>query len=128
LKAAAKKSLDPGHWTKEILNAESKFASKVEENLEEKLSQASVSEISMWVRLLLLIRHPCWLQVGLVTYEAMKAKREALEAAQEESKNATEEQKRKAEEDARRERDLKKAKGEKVKSKLSFNPDADGDE
>jgi ribosomal protein S25 len=45
LKAAAKKSLDPGHWTKEIMNAEAKFSSKVEENLEDKLSKESVSNL-----------------------------------------------------------------------------------
>jgi hypothetical protein len=67
-------------------------------------------------------------QVGLMTYEALKAKKEALEAAEEQSKNMTVEQKRKADDDARKERDLKKVKVEKVKSKLSFNPDADGDE
>ncbi len=68
---------------------------------------------------------PLTQQVGLMTYEALKAKKEALEAAEEESKNMTVEQKRKAEEDARRERDLKKVKVEKVKGKLSFNPDGD---
>lgn len=63
-----------------------------------------------------------------MTYEALKAKKEALEAAQEEMKNTTEEQKRKAEEEARREKALKKVKVEKVKGKLSFDPDAEGDE
>ena len=42
LKAAAKQSLDPGHWTKAILNGESKFSAKIEENLEDKLSKQSV--------------------------------------------------------------------------------------
>jgi hypothetical protein len=68
---------------------------------------------------------PLTLQVGLMTYEALKAKKEALEAAEVESKNMTVEQKRKSEDDARRERDLKKVKVEKVKGKLSFNPDGD---
>mmetsp|Transcript_44962 Transcript_44962/g.94178 ORF Transcript_44962/g.94178 Transcript_44962/m.94178 type:complete len:148 (-) Transcript_44962:118-561(-) len=104
LKAAAKQSLDPSHWTKAILNGESKFSAKIEENLEDKLSKQSV---------------------GLMTYEALKAKKEALEAAEEASKNMTVEQKRKADDDARKERDLKKVKVEKVKGKLSFNPDGD---
>jgi hypothetical protein len=45
LKAAAKQSLDPGHWTKAILNGESKFSAKIEENLEDKLSKQSVRSI-----------------------------------------------------------------------------------
>ena len=124
MKAAAKKSLDPGHWTKEILNGESKFSSKVEENLEDKLSRESVSD-NQESRLLFVFSVSNWWQVGLMTYEALKAKKEALEAAQEEQRNMTEEQKRKAEDDARQEKKLKQVKVEKVKGKLSFNPDGD---
>ena len=50
LKAAAKQSLDPGHWTKAILNGESKFSAKVEENLEDKLSKQSVMNIYMFIK------------------------------------------------------------------------------
>ena len=43
LKAAAKQSLDVGHWTKEVMNGSTKFAAKVESTIEDKLSRESVS-------------------------------------------------------------------------------------
>ena len=58
----------------------------------------------------------------MVTYEALKAKKEALETEQAQTAEVL---KRKAEEEARKGKELKKVKEDKGKAKLSFNPDLD---